>query len=89
MIEKTRERQSVTLSEVVWLGRSIPVKNEQVRLLLLSIQQNAKQLSEAASSSIELKLSLYESILKELIEAQQSVKEELKDDPVSQLSSLF
>lgn len=50
-------------------------------MLLLSIQQNAKQLSEAAS--IELKLSLYESILKELIEAQQSVKEELKDDPVS------
>ena len=80
LIEKTREKQSVTFSEVTWCGRTVPVKNEQVRVLLLSIQENVKQLSEAPSS--DQKLSLYESMLKELIEAQHSLKEELKDDPV-------
>ena len=30
LIEKTREKQSATLSEVTWRERTVPVKNEQV-----------------------------------------------------------
>jgi len=83
LIEKTRERQSVTLSEVSWLGRSVPVKTEQVRVLLLSIQHNEKQLSTAPlSTTNEQKLSMCESMLKELIEAQQALKDDLKDEQV-------
>jgi RNA-binding signal recognition particle 68 len=81
LIEKTRERQAETLSEITWCGRTVPVKNERVRVALLSIQQNAKQLSESGSSA-EQKLSLFESLLKELIEAQQSLRDELRDDQV-------
>lgn len=81
LIEKTRERQAETLSEITWCGRVVPVKNERVRVALLSIQQNAKQLDESGSSA-EQKLSLYESLLKELIDAQQSLRDELKDDQV-------
>lgn len=59
----------------------MPVKNEQVRVFLLSIQDSEKQLGEAHTA--DSKLSIYESLLKELIDAQQALREELKDDPVS------
>ena len=81
MIEKTKEKQSATLSEVTWRGRTVPVKNEQVRVLLLSVQESERQLAE--SDSTEGKLSVCETLLKELIDAQQSLRDELKDDPVS------
>lgn len=81
LIEKTRERQAETFSEVTWCNRTVPVKNEHVRVAMLSIQQNTKQLNDS-SSSTQQKLSLYESLLKELIDAQQSLRDELKDDQV-------
>ncbi len=81
LIEKTKEKQSATLSEVTWRGRTVPVKNEQVRVLLLSVQESERQLAE--SDSTEGKLSVCETLLKELIDAQQSLRDELKDDPVS------
>lgn len=85
LLEKTRERQSNALSEVAWLGRVVPVKSEQVRVLLLSIQQNEKQLSGTVPSTTEQELSICESMLKELIEAQQALKDDLKDDQVHKL----
>ncbi|RWS21179.1 hypothetical protein B4U80_00527, partial [Leptotrombidium deliense] len=39
LIVQTREKQAVTLSEVVWLGKSITVKQEKVRAFLLSVQE--------------------------------------------------
>lgn len=81
LIEKTRERQAVTLSEVSWRGRTMPVRNEKVRLFLLSVQESEKQVQEV--KGIEAKLSIYETLLKELIEAQQSLRDDFKDDPVS------
>ena len=56
-------------------------------MFLLSVQDTEKQLAEAADA--EQKLSVYESLLKELIDAQQALKEELKDDPVSELNLTF
>jgi len=58
----------------------VPVKNEQVRLLLLNIEHNATQLVETTPD--EHKLSLYESMMKTLVEAQQILRDEYKDDPV-------
>lgn len=77
LIEKTREKQSQSLSEVSWLGRIIPVRNLNVRRVLMNLQQDNKQVSEAA---IDQKLSMCESHLKEIIEAQQSLKDDFKDD---------
>ena len=45
LIEKTREKQAATLSEVEWRSRTLPVKNERVRLFLLSIQDLKQQLN--------------------------------------------
>jgi hypothetical protein len=81
LIEKTQERQAATLSEVTWRGRTIPVKNEKVRVFLMGLKEFDVQLKQA--DDIEQKLSIYESLLKELIDAQQSLKEEHKEDPVS------
>ena len=81
LIEKTREKQSATFSEVTWRGRTVPVKTEQVRLTLLALQEVDKQLAEPSTG--DNKLSYYESLLKDLIEAQQALKEDLKDDQVS------
>ncbi|ELU12258.1 hypothetical protein CAPTEDRAFT_155942 [Capitella teleta] len=83
LIEKTQERQAATLSEVTWRGRTIPVKNEKVRVFLMGLKEFDTQLEQA--EDVELKLSVYETLLKELIDAQQSVKEENKEDPVSLL----
>jgi len=83
LIEKTRERQASSVSEISWAGRVVPVKNEQVRVLLLSMEQNVHQLAEMTTSDDdEHKLSLYESTMKALVEAQQIIRDEHKDDPV-------
>lgn len=84
MIEKTREKQSQSFSEVTWRGRTFPVKNERVRVALLVLQDIDKQLAQADTHAD--KLSVYESLMKELIDAQQALREELKDDPVSRSS---
>ena len=81
LIEKTRERQSSSLTEISWAGRSVPVKNEQVRVLLLNVEHNAAQLADTTSD--EHRLSLYETMMKGLVEAQQILRDEYKDDPVS------
>ena len=84
LIEKTRERQSATLSEVTWRGRTVPVKSERVRVCLLTAQESTKQLAE--TTDVESKLSVYETLLKELIDAQQALREDFKDDAVSYIS---
>lgn len=81
LIEKTREKQASSLLEVAWRGRTVPIKNEKVRVFLLSLQESETHIMDA--TTIESKLSVYESLLKELIDAQQSLKDDLKDDPVS------
>jgi len=58
----------------------VPVKNEQVRVLLLNIDHNAAQLAETTSD--EHKLSLYETMMKALVEAQQILRDDYKDDAV-------
>ena len=49
--------------------------------MLLSVQESERQFAEATSTSG--KLSICETLLKELIDAQQSLRDELKEDPVS------
>jgi len=81
LIEKTREKQASSLLEVTWRGRTVPIKNEKVRVFLLSLQESETHITDA--STIDSKLSVYESLLKELIDAQQCLKDDLRDDPVS------
>ena len=68
------------LSDVTWRGRTVPVKNEPVRLFLLNLQESSKEVE--MSEGIDNKISIYESILKQCIDAQQVLRDSLQEDQV-------
>ncbi|KAJ8319344.1 hypothetical protein KUTeg_004435 [Tegillarca granosa] len=80
LLSQTREKQAVTLSEVTWRNRTAQVKSEPVRLFLLSVQESVKEVEK--SESIDSKVSIYESLLKQCIDAQQVLRDSLQEDPV-------
>lgn len=81
LLSQTREKQTATLSEVTWRGRTVQVKVETVRLFLLSMTDAEKELE--AADTTESKVSIYETILKQCIEAQQALRDSLQEDLVS------
>jgi signal recognition particle subunit SRP68 len=80
LLSQTREKQTSSLSEITWRGHVIPVKNEAVRAFLLSVQASDKELN--AAGDVDSKVSIYGSLLNECIDALQSLRDELKSDPV-------
>ena len=80
LLSQTREKQASTLSEVTWQGRTVPVKNEPVRLFLLNLQESSQEVEKTEGE--ENKISIYESILKQCIDAQQVLRDSLQDDQV-------
>ena len=58
----------------------MPVKNEPVRLFLLNLQDSSKEVE--MSEGIDNKISIYESILKQCIDAQQVLRDSLQEDQV-------
>ncbi|VDI73750.1 signal recognition particle subunit SRP68 [Mytilus galloprovincialis] len=78
LLSQTREKQTATLSEVTWLGRSVPVKSEPVRVFLLNVQESTKEIE--STEGIDGKISIYESLLKQCIDAQQIMRDSLSDD---------
>ncbi|KAK7112430.1 signal recognition particle subunit SRP68-like [Littorina saxatilis] len=80
LLSQTREKQTATLSEVTWRGRTVQVKVETVRLFLLSMTDAEKELE--AADTTESKVSIYETILKQCIEAQQALRDSLQEDLV-------
>ncbi|XP_046365035.1 signal recognition particle subunit SRP68-like [Haliotis rufescens] len=80
LLSQTREKQAATLSEITWQGRTVPVKTESVRVFLLNLQESSKELESADNN--ETKVSIYESLLKECIDAQQALRDALHDDQV-------
>lgn len=88
LLAQTREKQAATLSEVTWRGRTVPVRNEQVRAFLLTCQENEQQVSSEVTDS-ESKVSVYESLLMQCKDSLQIIREELKADPVSYPQTLL
>ncbi|CAL1543670.1 unnamed protein product [Lymnaea stagnalis] len=80
LLSQTREKQAATLSEVTWRGRTVPVKVEAVRLFLLNMQDLNSELEVA--ESLDSRVSIYESILKQCIDAQQALRDTLQEDQV-------
>ncbi|XP_059176019.1 signal recognition particle subunit SRP68-like [Physella acuta] len=80
LLSQTREKQAATLSEVTWRGRTVPVKVEAVRLFLLNMQDLNSELE--AAESLDSRVSIYESILKQCIDAQQALRDTLQEDQV-------
>ncbi|XP_064617807.1 signal recognition particle subunit SRP68-like [Liolophura sinensis] len=78
LLSQTREKQAVTLSEVSWRGRTMAVKNEHVRSFLLNIQESEREIE--AAQGIDNKVSVYESLIKECIDALQILRDSLQED---------
>lgn len=84
LISQTKENQVSTFSEITWRNKiKIQIKNEKVKLFLLNLQEFEKQIQEA--TDFEVKIGVYESILKELVDVVQIVRDELKLDQTFQL----
>ena len=58
----------------------MPVKVEAVRLFLLNMQDLNSELESA--DEVESRVSIYESLLKQCIDAQQALRDVLQEDPV-------
>jgi len=79
LIAQTREQQAATLQDVDWKGRKMAVKQEKVRLFLLSYQESGQELARAKDSNA--KLSIYENLLLQSKDAIQVLREDLMEDP--------
>ena len=74
LIAQNRGKQAG--AEISWLGKTVPVKNQKVRVLLISSQEVMKQLDSVETA--DGKLDMLENTLNMLREALQLVQEELK-----------
>ncbi|XP_078701093.1 signal recognition particle subunit SRP68-like isoform X2 [Branchiostoma floridae x Branchiostoma belcheri] len=79
LVAQTREKQAATISEVTWQGRTVSVKQEQVRLFLLSYQESSTDLQAAPDTNS--KLEVYEKLLMDCKDAMQVLRAELREDP--------
>lgn len=83
LISQTKENQILTFSEITWRNKiKIQIKNEKVKLFLLNLQEYEKQIEEA--NDFDGKIAFYESILKDLVDVVQIVRDELKLDQTFQ-----
>ncbi|KAF6032509.1 Srp68 [Bugula neritina] len=79
LIQKTRERQAGSLYEVTWRGRTMPVKNDKVRVFLLAEREIQSEVE--AASDFDTKIAVFDRIIKDCVDVLQVIKEELKADP--------
>jgi len=79
LISQTREQQAASLQDVEWRGRKMAVKQEKVRIFLLSYQESGQELERARDA--DAKLALYEDLLLQCKDALQDLREDLIEDP--------
>jgi signal recognition particle subunit SRP68 len=80
VISQTREKQASSLTEITWKGKTVPVKNEQVRSFILHSNDSKQEVERAGS--FENKMAVYDQLLMECKDGLQSLKEEMKPDQV-------
>jgi signal recognition particle subunit SRP68 len=84
LISQTKENQITSFSEVTWRSKlKLQIKNEKVKLFLLNVQEYEKQIQTASGNDV--KISIYENILKESVDVIQIIRDELKLDSNFQL----
>lgn len=81
VISQTREKQAGSLNEITWKGKSVPVKNEQVRSFILHSHESTHEVERA--ETFESKMAVYDQLLMECKDGLQSLKDEMKPDQVS------
>nr|XP_039252363.1 signal recognition particle subunit SRP68-like [Styela clava] len=78
LVIQAKEQKATSMSEFVWKKHTIPVKNNKVRIFLLSQKSFEKEMEE--NKSKEEQLEMFESILTECKDALQCVREEINLD---------
>uniref|UniRef100_A0A0K8TT17 Signal recognition particle subunit SRP68 n=1 Tax=Tabanus bromius TaxID=304241 RepID=A0A0K8TT17_TABBR len=81
LVSQTKTQSSESLQTTEWRGRKVTVRQERVRLFLLSVQEIDKNLEKAAND--EAKIELLENILMDCKDAIGAVKDDIKADPKS------
>ena len=84
VLAKTQEKAASSLTEVTWLGRKLPVRNERLRVSLVKLQQLEREVGIGNEGTGE-KVEVYERLLMECQDAMQIVRDELTAEMVSQL----
>ena len=84
VLAKTQEKAASSLTEVTWLGRKLPVRNERLRVSLVKLQQLEREVGVGNEGTGE-KVEVYERLLMECQDAMQIVRDELTAEMVSQL----
>ena len=79
LISQTREQQAATLQDIEWKGRKMAVKQEKVRLFMLSYQESGQELTRA--KDVAAKQSVYENLLLQCKDAVQTMRDDLVEDP--------
>lgn len=88
LISQTKENQITSFSEVTWRNKlKLQIKNEKVKLFLLNVQEYEKQIQTA--NGFDVKISIYENILKESVDVIQLIRDELKLDQVNCIFLIF
>ena len=83
VLVQTKEKTSVALIEVVWQGKTVPVKSERVRLSLVKLRQMEGEVERVKET--EEKIHLCEELLMECQDGIQLVRDEINQDVVSVL----
>lgn len=69
------------MTEITWKGKTVPVKDEQVRSFILHSNESQQEVERA--ENFENKMAVYDQLLMECKDGLQSLKDEMKPDQVS------
>ncbi|KAA3681319.1 signal recognition particle subunit SRP68 [Paragonimus westermani] len=76
LLSQARASQVGQVTEVEWLGLTIPVKLEKAKMAILTVKESEQELLKTDNPTT--KLSLYDSVLKSCVEAISTVRDELR-----------
>ena len=83
-IAQTREKLASTFGEVTWQGKTVPIRNEKVRVFILRHQDKDTELERQIK--FEDKMQIFDNIMMECKDVLQIVKDELGSEMVSHLN---
>jgi hypothetical protein len=83
-LDKERGKQADSLKEILWREKRIPVKDEKIRLTIVSGQDLVAQIDKA--EGFDKKMKIYDQILSKYNDAIRYIREELTAMGVSGLN---
>eukprot|EP01104_Vermistella_antarctica_P007054 TRINITY_DN1779_c0_g2_i1.p1 TRINITY_DN1779_c0_g2~~TRINITY_DN1779_c0_g2_i1.p1 ORF type:complete len:609 (+),score=196.16 TRINITY_DN1779_c0_g2_i1:31-1857(+) len=79
VLEESRREMASSLTEIKWMDRTVPIKNEKLRMAFLSAQQAGFEADQAAVDDIDAKLEFYDKLFVGLGDAGRILSDEEKE----------